>query len=378
VQIIPIYFRHFKQNAKERFVGLVGSSRSGKTYSGLQWLFFLAQMGIKFECTVVGRSIPFLRDGAVNSFREIANGYTIIRSPFSVKIKNASFLFRSFENENDAKGAERDFLYLNECNDLEYKVVQQLIMRTRIQTIVDFNPTKRFWIDEYTSGSNLLKTTWKDNPYLAESQKENFAAIKHRAELPNASAYDKYLYSVFYLGEYGDMRGNVFGRLSECTVAEYESLTKHSRKLYGLDFGFSQDPCALIEMSMVLGVIYIRYLLYQNQLNDFQLSEILKEYCDASNPIVCDFGGGGDARMSNIFQLTGLTLVKATKGPNSIKTGVELLNTYPIVVCGEHAMKEFSSYEFVDDSFSEKDNHGIDSARYAIDYAVRANYFNIS
>jgi len=375
MDIIPVYFQHFKKNAKERFVGLVGSSRSGKTFSGLQWLFYLAQCGVKFEATIVGRSIPFLRDGAVNSFREIAQNYPIIKSPFSVTINSASFLFRSFENESDAKGAERDFLYLNECNDLDYKVVQQLIIRTRIQTIADFNPTKRFWIDEYTNDHNLLKTTWLDNPFLSEAQKHNFQVIKERAEHQNASAYDRYLYSVFYLGEYGDMRGNVFGRLTECSIAQYEDLTRYGRKLYGLDFGFSQDPCALIEMTIVLGVIYIKYILYQNQLNDFQLSEILKEVCSPANPIICDFGSGGDARMSNIFHLTGLTLIKATKGAGSIKNGVELLNTYPIVVCGDHAMREFSGYEFIDEAFSEKDNHGIDSARYAIDYAVRANYF---
>jgi len=375
MQIIPKYFQHFKKNAASDFVGLIGSSRSGKTFSALQWLFYLAQCGVKFEATIVGRTIPFLRDGAVNSFKQIASGYPIIKSPFSVTIKNASFLFRSFESEDDAKGAERDFLYLNECNDLDYKVVKQLIIRTRIQTIADFNPTKRFWIDEYTNANNLLQTTWKDNPHLTEAQKDNFRKIRERAESPDASAYDKYLFSVFYLGEYGDLRGNVFGRLSECGIDEYNLLTKNSKKLYGLDFGFSQDPNALVEMTFVLGTLYIKELLYQVGDNDFSLSEILKEYCNSENPIICDFGSGGDARMSNIHQLTGLTMVKAVKGAGSIKNGVELINTHPIVVCGPNIIKEFAGYEFIDGAFSENDNHLIDASRYAIDYAIRANYF---
>lgn len=355
----------------------MGSSRSGKTHSALQWLFFLSLQGVKFEATIVGHSIPFLRDGAVNSFKTIAQGYNIIKNPFSVTIKNSSYLFRSFADEDDAKGSERDFLYLNECNHLSFDVVQQLMMRTRIQTIADFNPAKRFWIDEYTNENNLLKTTWQDNHYLTLAQKENFKRIKERAEHPNASAFDKYLFSVFYLGEYGDLKGNVFGLLSECSEEQYESYTKHLKKLNGLDFGFSVDPCALVEVSVsiILQTIYIKELLYQNSLNDFDLSKILLDICTPDNPIICDFGGGGDARMSNIFQLTDLSLVKAVKGAGSILNGVEVLNSYNIVVCGENIYREFSGYELVDGEFGDKDNHTIDASRYAMDYAVRSSYF---
>lgn len=376
MQIIPIYFKHFKKNVSSRFVVLQGSSRSGKTYSTLQWLFYLSLNKIKFDLTIVGRTIPFLRDGAVTTFKEIAPTYPIIKNPFSTTIINSNYTFRSFENEADAKGSERDFLYINECNDIEYNVVQQLIMRTRKQVIFDFNPTKKFWIDEYITDENYLKTTWHDNIYLSDAQKENFKLIKQRAENPNASAFDKYLFSVFYLGEYGDMTGNVFGRVTEIPQHEYESLTKNSIKIYGLDFGFSQDPCALVELTIVLGTIYIREILYQNSLNDFDLAKILVEECNAEYPIICDFGGGGDARMSNLHHLTGLPFVRATKGQGSIRNGVELLNTYPIYISGRNAIKEFIGYELKDGEFTDTDNHLIDASRYAIDYAMRANYFN--
>ncbi len=375
MDIVPIYFKHFKECANEKFIVLRGSSRSAKTYSVLQWFYFLAISGVKFELTIVGRSKPFLRDGAFNTFKEIAPKERFISNPFRVKIKNAVILFRSFENEADAKGSERDFLYVNECNDVDFKIVQQLVMRTRKQTFFDFNPTKKFWIDEYNSGKNLLHTTWKDNKFLSESQIENFKRIKDRAEKPNASAYDKYLYSVYYLGEYGDLSGNVFSNFEEIDEETYFKVSGE-KKLYCLDFGFSEDPCALIELSFRDGKYIARELLYQNGLNDFKLAEILTSFIKDDSLCVCDWGGGGDARISNLFTLTGISFAKAVKGAGSIKNGVELMNSKEFLLLGENLNREFKGYEFKDGEFVDKENHTIDATRYGLDYAIRANYFD--
>lgn len=372
---IDIYFKHFKRNANSRFVVLQGSSRSGKTFSTMQWLLYLALNNVRLEITVVGRTIPFLRDGSVSIFKKIAPNYRLIKSPFSATVKKTDFLFRSFENEDDAKGSERDILYVNECNDVNFKVVEQLIMRTRKQVIFDYNPTKKFWIDDYINEINFLKTTWQDNQFLSEGQKQNFELIKQKAERENASAFDKYLYSVFYLGEYGNIKGNVFGNVSQCSVHEYEEATKYSKKICGLDFGFSVDPCALVEVSIVLGTLYVKQLVYKSEINDFGLSDEIKQKVDEETYIVGDFGGGGDARMSNLFELTGRTFIKAQKGAGSVLNGVEVLNTFPIVICGDEAFSEFSGYEIKDGEFVDKDNHTIDATRYAVDYAIRAKFF---
>lgn len=377
MDIVPIYFKHFKQCVKngEKFIVLRGSSRSAKTYSVCQWFYYLAKKGVKFELTIVGKSIPFLRDGVYNSFKEIAPSEDFIKNPFFVKIDNATILFRSFKDEGDAKGSERDFLYVNECNDVDTKIIQQLIIRTRKQCYFDFNPTKKFWIDEYINNNNLLFTTFKDNPFLSDAQLENFERIKERASRPTASAYDKYLYSVYYLGEYGDMAGNVFSQIEEINDEQYLA-NVGNKKLYCLDFGFSQDPIALVELTFN-GYKYVaKELLYKNGLNDFKLAEVIKSHAKNDEVIVCDWGGGGDARISNLFDLTGLTLVKAIKGDGSIKNGVELINSKHFLLHGENINREFKGYEFKDGEFSDKDNHTIDAVRYGLDYAVRANYFD--
>lgn len=376
MDIVPIYFKHFKQCVKngERYVVLRGSSRSAKTYSLCQWFYYLAKKGIKFELTIVGHSIPFLRDGVYNSFKQIAPNENFIKSPFSVKIDNAEILFRSFKDEDDAKSAERDFLYVNECNHIPYDIIQQLVIRTRKMCFFDFNPTKKFWIDEYVNASNIIHTTFKDNPFLSDAQIENFEKIKERAERLTASAYDKYLYSVYYLGEYGDISGNVFSQITEINDEEY-LLSVGNKKLYCLDFGFSEDPIALIELTFKNGKYVAKELLYKNGLNDFKLAEIIVSHAKDDEVIVCDWGSGGDARISNLFDITGLAYVRAVKGDGSIKNGVELINSKHFLLHGENINREFKGYEFKDGSFSEKDNHTIDAVRYGLDYAVRSNYF---
>lgn len=377
MDIVPIYFKHFKKCVKERqrAVVLRGSSRSAKTYSVCQWFYYLAKKGIKFELTIVGHSIPFLRDGVYNSFKQIAPNENFIKSPFSVKIDNAEILFRSFKDEDDAKSAERDFLYVNECNHIPYDIIQQLVIRTRIMSFFDFNPTKKFWIDEYVNESNIIHTTFKDNPFLSEAQIENFEKIKERAERLTASAYDKYLYSVYYLGEYGDISGNVFSQITEINDEEYLS-SVGNKKLFCLDFGFSEDPIALIELTFKDGKYIARELLYKNGLNDFKLAEIIVSHAKDDEVIVCDWGAGGDARISNLFEITGLSFARAVKGDGSIKNGVELINSKHFLLHGENINREFKGYEFKDGSFSEKENHCCDAVRYGLDYAVRANYFD--
>jgi phage terminase large subunit len=292
-----------------------------------------------------------------------------------LKLITLKYYFDRFKDEDDAKSAERDFLYINECNHIPYDIVQQLVIRTRVMSFFDFNPTKHFWIDEYVNDSNIIHTTFKDNPFLSDAQLENFERIKERAMRPNASAYDKYLYSVYYLGEYGDMAGNVFSQIEEINDEQYLQYVG-KKKIFGLDFGFSQDPCALVELTFN-GTHYVaKELLYQNGLNDFKLAEIIKSHAKDDELIVCDWGAGGDARISNLFELTGLSFARAVKGDGSIKNGVELINSKHFLLHGENINREFKGYEFKDGEFSDKENHCCDSVRYSLDYAIRSNYFD--
>ena len=376
-QIIPIYARHFVKCKDERFVILRGSSRSAKTYSVLQWFANMARMGVDFELTVTGKTIPFLRDGPVNLFKRIMPECDIIKNPFFVEYNNAKILFRSYETVDDAKSAERDFLYATECNDEDKRIIDQLVIRTRKQVFFDFNPTKSFWIDDYINENNYLVTTWKDNPYLTPEQLDEFARIKQAAEKPNASVYDKYFYRVFYEGEYGDLVGNVFSRINVISNENYDKDSYLLKKLYGLDFGYSNDPCALVEVALYDKKAYVKELLYKNNMDDFQLADIIMEKCNGKIPIVCDFGGGGDARMANLYKLTKNKLIRASKGQNSVMNGVQLMQGFEFELCGANLVREFTGYEYKDDNFTEINNHTIDAARYAIDLGIKSGYFRL-
>ena len=208
-----IYLNHFLKNRKERYVILQGGSRSGKTYAILQYFILLAKSGVEFDITITSTTAPHLRDGAFKTFLEVYPDAQYVKNPFRVKINNAVFLFRSFETERDAKGSPRDYLFVNECNDVDKKIIDQLLLRTRKQVFFDFNPTGEFWINEYINENNFLQTTWIDNVFLAPAQKQYFLDIEKKALSPTASVYDRYRYEVYFLGLYGTLQGDLFNNI---------------------------------------------------------------------------------------------------------------------------------------------------------------------
>lgn len=208
-----IYRKHFVKTIKERYVILQGGSRSGKTYAILQWFILLAKSGVEFDITITSTTVPHLREGAFKTFLEIYPDAQYLKNPFSAKINNANFLFRSFESENSAKGSARDYLFVNECNDVDKKIIDQLLLRTRKQVFFDFNPTNEFWINEYINDNNFLQTTWVDNVFLTPAQKQYFLDIEKKALAPTASVYDRYRYEVYFLGKYGALQGDLFNVL---------------------------------------------------------------------------------------------------------------------------------------------------------------------
>jgi len=215
VEFLPqkIYRQHFLKCHNERYVILQGGSRSGKTYAILQYFILMAKSGVEFDLTITSTTVPHLREGAFKTFLEIYPDAIYLKNPFSAKINNANFLFRSFESENSAKGSARDFLFVNECNDVDKKVIDQLLLRTRKQVFFDFNPTNEFWINEYINENNFLKTTWIDNQFLTPQQKQYFLDIEKKALAPTASVYDRYRYEVYFLGKYGTLQGDLFNQL---------------------------------------------------------------------------------------------------------------------------------------------------------------------
>jgi len=273
-------------------------------------------------------------------------------------------------------------VWVEEATETKYEAVKQLYKRLRGRSkvkkrlVLSFNPIlKSHWIyKEYFGGwqddknfyrdsDNLLilKTTYKDNDFLEEDD------IK---ELENET--DRYYYEVYTLGNWGSL-GNVIFKNWE--VQDLSEIRKtFDRFNNGLDFGFADDPSAMIHMhyDRKKKILYILDELYERELTNDVLAEKIKKMI-GNQYVVCD-----SAEPKSIQELInyGVRAIPAKKGPDSVNHGINWLRQQKIIIdvrC-QNTKNEFQTYRWKEDKDGnvlpvpvDRDNHAIDAIRYGLE-----------
>lgn len=157
---------------------------------------------------------------------------------------------------------------------------------------------------------------------------------------------------------------------------------------YGADWGFSNDPSTLVSLFIDhdQGRIYIDHEAYQVgcEIDDLPT---LWDNLDPNHPYVARKAhiradSNRPDTISYMRRHGYPNVTRATKGPNSIHDGIEFLKSYEIVIHPRciHTAKEFQYYSYevdeltqqVTSKLSQKKNHVIDAARYAVEAVRRA------
>ena len=193
--------------AKKRYVISKGGSRSGKTYSNLQLLHFLAKNDKEPTITsVVAMTMPHLRKGAIRDYIKILqsdacfNSQDWNSSTFTYTYKSGSIIEFFSADSDKVHGAQRDRLFINECQFIPYEAARQLFVRTSGQILLDYNPIKKFWVDERLievgQDIEVINSTYKDNRFLSEAQIKEI----------ESNRYDEAWWQVYGLGVTGSVK----------------------------------------------------------------------------------------------------------------------------------------------------------------------------
>lgn len=103
-----------------------------------------------------------------------------------------------------------DIRYVNECNTFSKDTIEKLMINNRGQMYFDFNPYRKFWIEEFITDTNFLKTTWKDNPFLTKVQIDLFQKWTLEGRRSKIGSYPYWRWQVLCEGEFAELTGEIF------------------------------------------------------------------------------------------------------------------------------------------------------------------------
>lgn len=354
---------------KKRIKIVQGGTSAGKTFGILPILIDKAARIDGLEISVVAETIPHLRRGALRDFLKImkwTNRYIdehFNKSLLRYEFHNGSVIeFFSADDSSKLRGARRDILYINECNNITFDAYNELSIRTKKEVFLDFNPTTEFWVHKELKDepdSDFIILTYKDNEALDQSIVEQIEKNRTKAE---TSAYWSNWWKVYGEGQIGSLEGVIFSNWKQIDKIPGEA------KLIGigLDFGYTNDPTAIVEVYNWNGQRIINELCYQTGMLNSDIAKILPSnipiYADSSEP-----------KSIEEIRRFGKTIRGVTKGKDSINYGIQVMQSQEYLVTSNstNLIKELRGYIWDTDKSGTKlnkpidyNNHGLDALRY--------------
>lgn len=350
---------------KRRIKIIQGGTSASKTYSILAVLINKAVTIPSLEISVVAETIPHLRRGALKDFIKILkwtnrfNENQFNKSLLTYEFKNGSVIeFFSADDSSKLRGARRDILYINECNNVTFDSYNELAIRTRKEVYLDFNPANEFWVHTELKNepdSDFLILTYKDNEALDQSIIDQIEKNKEKAK---TSTYWANWWKVYGEGQLGMLEGVVFSNWKQI-----DTIPKEAKLLgIGLDFGYTNDPTAIIEIYNYNGQRIVNELAYQTGLLNSEIAKLLPKhvpvYADSSEPKSIDE-----------IKRYGITIKGVTKGKDSINYGIDVIqrNEYLVTANSGNLIKELRSYVWDTDKQGKRLNKPINFNDHAID-----------
>jgi phage terminase large subunit len=354
---------------EQRFTLLQGGTRSGKTYSVIYYIIDLCRNYSGLEIDICRNEFAALKATVWKDFKEVLiahNLYDVTDHHKTDKIYMLNNNIINYYGADDPKkihGRKRGILWLNEAHQFDEETVDQLFPRTTHKIIMDYNPSMptEHWLDEYIRDFPPCITDYTMNPHLTSAQVTD---IERKRNNP-------YWWSVYGTGQRTKPTGSIFNDWKE---GEFNDSLPY---IYGMDFGYVNDPTTLVKVAKDNNNIYIKQLIYAKELSTEKIIEVLSGYVEKNELIVAD---NAEPRLIAEIQQAGFNIVPCTKGPDSVRLGLVKMMDYTIVSEEKdyEMHRELNNYVWNDKKSNtpiDNYNHLIDAARYAFDELTQENSF---
>ena len=367
MRFTSVFWSYLKAlNEGARYIFSTGGTRSSKTHSALQLLYIKASSTANLEIIIGALTVGVLKKNLMNPFIKMIQNYDdkrFNRTDKAYNFPNGSVVyFLSADSEEKFVGLESDYVLLDEANLYAEAdaITTQLAMRCRVALIFTQNPSRRLdWIAALEERHNtiIIHSTYKDNQYLEQNVIDE---IEERAKR------DKRFAAVYRDGRYmADSERAIFNNWETVNAIPED----YKWRAYSADWGFSNDPTAIVEATYSEGILYIRELVYRTGMTTMQIFDELKKL---HGEVI--WGDNSEPRLIHELNQKGINIVPTKKYPGSVLDGIRALQNQDIRILrtSTNVLQEFEDYQWKKTSGvlldipEDKNNHAIDALRYGV------------
>ena len=366
------------QSLSKKIKGIQGGTSASKTISTLLVLIDKAQrkQTEKELTSIVSESIPHLKRGALRDFKNIMQEHKYWKedcwsatdSIYTFETGNQIEFF-STDNGDKLRGARRDWLFMNEANNCTLDAFDQLEVRTKKGVYLDWNPTNEFWFYTDVLGkrddAELIILTYKDNEALSQ---EIINSIEQRKDR-------KGWWQVYGEGQLGEVEGKIYKDWHIIDEIPHEARLER----YGLDFGYSNDPTAIIAIYYYNGGYILDEVCFQKGLSNKQIADVIK-----NNDVALVIADSAEPKSIDEIASYGVTITGAIKGADSVSHGISLVQAQRISMTKRsvNLIKAYRNYLWKTDKLGKILNEpdhlfsdALDATRYGLVSLIKSGSF---
>lgn len=352
---------------KKRLRVIQGGSSAGKTIAILLILIDRLQREKGLVSSVVSETVPHLRRGAIRDFINIMETQNYFdpnrwnKSEFTYEFETGSKLeFFSADSPDKVRGPRRNGdLFINECNNIPYETFTQLSIRTEGSIYCDFNPVSEYWYHDHVEKKvdhDFIVLTYKDNEGLPQVIVDEIESRRG----------NKAFWQVYGEGLLGEAEGRIFTGWQIIDNVPHEARLER----YGLDFGYTNDPTAIVALYYYNGGYILDEITYQKGLSNKQIADVLLNQKKALT-----IADSAEPKSIDEIAAHGIQIMPTTKGPGSVLQRIQMAQAQQISVTKRsiNIIKEYRNYLWIKDKdgriVNEPDHlwsHSMDAFMYAL------------
>jgi len=314
-------------------VCLEGSSRSGKTYSIIQFLIALCSQKNGLVINIVRETYNSFKTTLYLDFAKILPEFGI-KNPFGYVQDISTFNllgnkinFLGTDKPDRLEGAGSDIFWCNEMLDINKVAFDQLEQRCRRFFIADWNPkTTDHWAFtlEKRADVRFLRTTYKDNlHWISPMELAKIESYEPTPENIQRGTADKFRWSVYGLGERAARHGLVHPDVT--WIPEFPADGEVEKIGFGVDFGFTNSPTSVVKVGRKGNDLFVKVLYYGPTSDVNKVIEAIELTIPKGHHFTCDSAEPG---IISDLRRAGFAAIPCKKFAGSVKYGIDLINRH--------------------------------------------------